>query len=243
MRNSRGKAPQGPVPRTREIVAGGLAALLLAVGVSACGTSGTASGTPQTPSSSSQQSSESSKRSLKSTDDAKPKKSTQSLPLGSSTGKQSGTDQGSSKSSSALCQASELTARLTAGSGGGAGSIYPYLVLTNKGNRTCQEKGFPGVSLQAGGRQIGAAANRDRTVAPKLLTLKPGQSAYSELAIVNADNFDASACTPVQADSMVVYPPDQRESLRISTKDYKGCSASATTILTVRALQAGTGED
>ncbi len=169
----------------------------------------------------------------------KPEKAQEHSVLGTS---RSATSSPSPTPSSKMCRASELTARLSEGAGAGAGSQYPYLVLTNTGTRTCIERGFPGVSLQANGTQIGAAANRDASIAPRTLHLKPGQSAYSELAIVNAANYPSAHCSPQQADSMVVYPPDQRESIRIPTSQFTGCASRDNTILTVRALQAGRGE-
>lgn len=51
-----------------------------------------------------------------------------------------------------------IVAVLTMDGGGGVGSSYPYLVLTNSGSADCSVTGYPGVSLAAGGTQIGAAA-------------------------------------------------------------------------------------
>src|SRR4051812_3746340 len=46
---------------------------------------------------------------------------------------------------------------------GAAGSVYTPLVLTNVGPRTCELRGFPGVSYVAGddGHQVGPAAVMD----------------------------------------------------------------------------------
>lgn len=236
--------------RTARVVASVLTTSLLMMGLSACGNNSGSSTPSATQSDSSQvqpksDTSSSSSQRQKSEDQktmeqhSKPEKSTQHSFLGTS---HSATSSPSSQPSSKMCMTSELTARLSQGAGAGAGSQYPYLILTNAGSRTCIERGFPGVSLQIGGKQIGAAANRDSMIAPHTLTLRPGQSAYSELAIVNADNFQSSQCSPQQADSMVIYPPDQRESIRIATTQFKGCANQNNTILTVRALQAGRGE-
>lgn len=137
------------------------------------------------------------------------------------------------------CTTKELTAKLTQGAGGGAGSSYPYLVLTNSGSRTCTLRGYPGVSLRHGDTQIGAAAERDRTVSASTITLQPGQSAHSALRIVNAGNFDASDCTPTAADTMLVYPPDQKESISIDATGITGCANSDTQILYVQVFQQG----
>lgn len=151
----------------------------------------------------------------------------------------SGTQAQSSTQRSQMCTTGELQARLAFGGGSGAGSAYPYLVLTNKGNRTCLERGYPGVSLQANGRQIGAAANRDTSVAPVSIQLKPGESAHSELQIVNAANIAPNACSQKQADSLLVFPPDQTQAISISTTDYVGCENMSSSIIRVRPLQPG----
>lgn len=140
-----------------------------------------------------------------------------------------------------MCASSDLTATLTMGGGGGAGSSYPYLVLTNSGSADCSVTGYPGVSLAAGGTQIGAAAERDDSVAPQTIVLKPGESAHSALRITNADAFDADTCNAQQADSLVVYPPDQTQAITVATSDYKGCANADTKIITVRALEPGDG--
>lgn len=144
-----------------------------------------------------------------------------------------------SAAASDTCTTKELTAKLTQGAGGGAGSSYPYLVLTNSGSRTCTLRGYPGVSLRHRDTQIGAAAERDRTASASTITLQPGQSAHSALRIVNAGNFDASDCTPTAADTMLVYPPDQKESISIDATGITGCANSDTQILYVQVFQQG----
>lgn len=160
----------------------------------------------------------------------------------SSTASASSPSASSSSASAAVssaCTTKELTAKLTQGAGGGAGSSYPYLVLTNSGSRTCTLRGYPGVSLRHGDTQIGAAAERDRTVDASTITLQPGQSAHSALRIVNAGNFDSSACTPTDADTMLIYPPDQKESISIDATGITGCANSDTQILYVQVFQQG----
>lgn len=139
------------------------------------------------------------------------------------------------------CSSDELSAKLTFGSGSGAGSSYPYLVLTNTGSRSCTVRGYAGVSLLAKGKQIGAAATMDSSVSPTTVRLQPGQSAHAELRIVHADLFDSSACSPITADTLMVYPPDQTKALTIPLKGkgYIGCSNPNTKILTVRPFQRG----
>lgn len=139
------------------------------------------------------------------------------------------------------CTAAQLTASLTQGQGGGAGSVYPYLVLTNSSENTCTIKGYPGVSLRAGDQQIGAPAERDASVPAKTITLKKGESAHAALQITQAGNYDSATCSPKQATSMMIYPPNQKESLSIATSDYTGCASSSVKLLTIRAFEKGKG--
>lgn len=120
--------------------------------------------------------------------------------------------------------------------------MYPNLVLTNTGDVTCTVEGYPGVSLiDADGDQIGAAATREETDTPVAISLKPGDSAYSELQITNADMFDEETCNPTAATALRVYPPDQTDSLTVNAS-YMGCANEETPIITVRALVHGSGE-
>lgn len=102
--------------------------------------------------------------------------SSQSSKEPSESSNSSGTDEKKAEASGVTaCTTSQLTASLTQGQGGGAGSVYPYLVLTNSSEKTCTIKGYPGVSLHAGSKQIGAPAERDKSVAVKTITLKKGE--------------------------------------------------------------------
>ncbi|KFJ07166.1 hypothetical protein BTHE_0922 [Bifidobacterium thermophilum] len=160
-------------------------------------------------------------------------------PSASSSSPSASASSSASAAVSSACTTNELTAKLTQGAGGGAGSSYPYLVLTNSGSRTCTLRGYPGVSLRHGDTQIGAAAERDRTVDASTITLQPGQSAHSALRIVNAGNFDSSDCTPTTADTLLIYPPDQKESISIDATGVTGCANSDTQILYVQVFQQG----
>ena len=204
-----------------------LTAMLLAGSLCACGST---SGDGASPSASS--SSPAASQSPSSTASAPSPSASSSSPSASASAS-------ASAAVSSACTTKELTAKLTQGAGGGAGSSYPYLVLTNSGSRTCTLRGYPGVSLRHGDTQIGAAAERDRTVDASTITLQPGQSAHSALRIVNAGNFDSSACTPTAADTMLIYPPDQKESISIDATGITGCANSDTQILYVQVFQQG----
>lgn len=146
-------------------------------------------------------------------------------------------------SSSSTCTSDDLEARLATGSGGGAGHLYPILVLENTGSRACTTGGYPGVSFVGGGNgtQLGDVARRDTAVEPQVLTVEPGASVHAELDITQADNYSPDACRPTDADGLRIYPPDQDQALFIATTDYRACSLAGTSLITVRALQAGDG--
>ena len=140
------------------------------------------------------------------------------------------------------CLAGQLTATLSAGAGGGAGHIYPFLVLTNKGSTACTVKGYPGVSFvgNGNGTQLGAAATREAAgITITTLTLAPGQSAHSQLSITVAGNYDPTTCKPKAADGLRVYPPDETHSLFIASTAYTACQNASIVLILVRPLQAG----
>jgi len=140
------------------------------------------------------------------------------------------------------CVAAQLTATLGAGTGGGAGHQYPYLVLTNKGSTPCTVTGYPGVSFvgNGNGTQLGAPAARDAGgIAITTLTLAPGAAAHAQLDIVNAGNFDASTCNPKAADGLRVYPPDDTSALFVAATGFTACQNASVIVIHVRPLQAG----
>ena len=98
---------------------------------------------------------------------------------------------------------------------GAAGSVYVPLVLTNIGGRTCELRGFPGVSYVAGndGHQVGPAAAMSGPRGE--VVLKPGAAAAAQLQLVNVANFDAGLCRPTPVRGLRVYPPGDTTSLFI----------------------------
>ena len=140
------------------------------------------------------------------------------------------------------CLTGQLTATLGAGAGGGAGHMYPVLVLTNKSNAACTVKGYPGVSFvgSGNGTQFGAAASRDAGgIAVTTLTLAHGESAHSQLNITVAGNYDPATCKPKAADGLRIYPPDETHSLFIASTAYTACQNASIVLIQVRPLQAG----
>jgi hypothetical protein len=139
------------------------------------------------------------------------------------------------------CATAGLKATIGSGEGAAGSSYYP-VDLTNNSGTTCTLQGYPGVSFVtgAGGSQIGAAATRNDTVPPALVTLAAGQTVHATLQVVNASNYPSSKCKIVQAHWLRVYPPGQFNPLYISFSA-PTCSggANATGILSVQAVQPG----
>ena len=115
------------------------------------------------------------------------------------------------------CNADELTLSLTAGDGGGAGTLNQVLVLTNSGKRTCTLKGFPGVSLvNDNGNQIGSPADRSKNYTEKSLSLKPAATAKATISYSNSANFGDGVCK-TGATKLRVYPPNDTGYLSIAS--------------------------
>jgi Protein of unknown function (DUF4232) len=125
----------------------------------------------------------------------------------------------------ANCATSELKGSLGQGEGA-AGSVYAPLILTNVGSRTCELRGFPGVSYVAGddGHQVGPAATMSGPRGGEVV-LKPGAAAAAQLQLVNVANFDAAACQPTPVRGLRVYPPGDTGSLYIERAG-TGCAAT-----------------
>jgi hypothetical protein len=125
---------------------------------------------------------------------------------------------------------------------GAAGSSYYPIDFTNNSGASCTLHGYPGVSFVTGqgGSQIGAAAVRDATSVPALVTLAPGATAHATLQVVDANNYPSSKCTIVKAHWLKIYPPDQFTALYVSFSA-QTCSGgvNATHILSIQTVQPG----
>jgi len=108
----------------------------------------------------------------------------------------------------APCAASQL--QLTIGpENGTAGSLYYPVQFTNTSAVSCTLYGYPGVALVTapGGSIVGAAAVRDPTFRPTLVTIAPGGVAHAPLQVVLAANYPPPLCDPATAGWLQVYPP------------------------------------
>ena len=146
-----------------------------------------------------------------------------------------------SAGASASAAASGSVAATTGGAGGGAaGSFYSVIGFTNTSNAACTLYGYPGVSLTtASGAQIGAAATRDATAAPRLVTLAPGATANAELRMTDPTVYSAGKCQPTTSAFLKIYPPNQTQPVQIS---FRGptCASIAIKMLSIGVVTAGT---
>lgn len=134
------------------------------------------------------------------------------------------------------CTAGGLVAWLDTDGNGAAGSVYYSLELTNLSGHSCTLAGYPGVSgVNISGSMLGTAAARAATPTPHTITLRNGASATSVLRIVDVGALSSSACRPVTAAGLRVYPPNT-SSAKFVPFPFAACSRSGPVYLTVRAV-------
>jgi hypothetical protein len=126
---------------------------------------------------------------------------------------------------------------------GAAGSAYVTIRLTNTGPTSCTTQGYPGVSLvgHGDGTQLGAAADRDRSVTPARVQVAAGGHTSFVVRVGQAANYDAAKCRPVAADGFRVYLPGETSALFLRASDLTGCADSTVHLLSVRPVGATAG--
>lgn len=155
-------------------------------------------------------------------------------------GSAGGSSSGTGSSSAAGCSTARLKASL-GDSEGAAGSDYTVIDFTNTGSTSCTLYGYPGVSLDNSGGQIGAAATRDPSHgAPKQVTLAPGAVANAIVRVTNAQNYPSGTCSPDAASFLKIYPPNQTASIDVPYKS-TGCQKSSVKLLTITVIASGAG--
>ena len=125
------------------------------------------------------------------------------------------------------CASSALTAHVDLAQGGAAaGSTYVPIDFTNTSGSACTMDGYPGVSFVRGpsGGQLGNPASRNPAAAPAMVTLAPGGIAHAILQVGEAGNYSQSACTPVTAHWLKIFPPNQVSAI-YARYDVQACSA------------------
>jgi hypothetical protein len=153
-------------------------------------------------------------------------------------------------SASAGAQATATTPRCTTGKlavwlgvgGGGAGAgstVYP-VEFTNLSDHACTLYGFPGVSAESAGHQVGSAAQRDHAVPAQTVTLGPRGTAHAQLRITDVSAIPPATCKPVTADGLTVYPPGAFTAAEIPFR-FRACSATGPAFLSVQTVQPRVG--
>jgi len=125
------------------------------------------------------------------------------------------------------CASSALTAHVDLGQGGAAaGSTYVPIDFTNTSGSACTMDGYPGVSFvrSPSGAQLGNPASRNPAAPPAMVTLAPGGIAHAILQVGEAGNYSQSACTPVTAHWLKIFPPNQVSAI-YARYDVQACSA------------------
>ena len=140
------------------------------------------------------------------------------------------------------CFASELTVWLGSPADAAAGSAYYDLELSNTSRSTCALFGFPGVSANNGGGQLGSAARRDHSRPERLVVLRPGATSHVILQVADVGNYPVTVCKPVRAQNLRVYPPGAFASIEMPFQGAFGaCSRRGPVYLQVTPVMAGTG--
>lgn len=154
----------------------------------------------------------------------------------------------SAVASAAGCATSVLKVAVDTSQGGGAaGSVYYPISFTNTSGSTCTLYGYPGVSFTSGpgGSQIGRPASRNPAGPPVTVTLAPGTVAHATVQVAQAANYPRSACKPVTAHWLKIYPPNQTAPLYIRFTT-QACSrkvlAGGGSQLSIYAMRRGPGQ-
>lgn len=140
------------------------------------------------------------------------------------------------------CTTSALEVWLGVGGGGGAaGSISYPMEFTNVSKRTCHLFGFPGVSAETGGAQLGSPAGRDHSAPKNTVILRPGTTAHAVLRITDTSVFTPpETCKGVVADGLKVYPPGAFNSATIQFR-LRACAVKGPVFLHVTPVQPRVG--
>jgi hypothetical protein len=139
------------------------------------------------------------------------------------------------------CKTPGLVVWLGVGSGGAqaGGIVYP-LEFTNVSGHTCQLYGFPGVSAERAGSQVGSAAGRDHSVPARTVTLRNRATAHTFVQITNVTAFPPTSCKAVTASGFSVYPPGAVTAAEIPFR-FRACSAKGPVFLSVQTVQPRVG--
>lgn len=100
--------------------------------------------------------------------------------------------------------------------------------------------GYPGISLRDSSfAQIGAAATRDASRAPQLVTLAPGATANTSFGLTDSSVYPTSTCRPEGTSYLMIYPPNQTQSYELPYSGGTTCANSSIKMLRVEAVAPG----
>jgi Protein of unknown function (DUF4232) len=144
-----------------------------------------------------------------------------------------------------VCQSAALRVTVdTSQAGGAAGSRYYPVDFTNTSGAPCGLYGYPGLSFVtadgSAGRQIGAAAQRDPAFGKLSVRLPAKGVAHAWLQIAEAGNYPASACRPMTAHWLRVFPPGDTAARYVDVS-FNACASASTPLLTVMPVRSGQG--
>jgi Protein of unknown function (DUF4232) len=123
-----------------------------------------------------------------------------------------------------LCETPGLVIWLDTTGNGAAGTTFYNLHLTNLSGHACTLNGFPFLyAVNLSGHQVGPRAPFRTPPSPHQVKLRNGQTATAVLGIVDTGNFPSSACRPVTAAGLRVFPPNQTRS-KLVPFPFSACS-------------------
>ena len=106
--------------------------------------------------------------------------------------------------------------------------------FTNTSGAPCGLYGYPGMSFVTAdgnaGRQIGAAAQLDPAFGDLPVRLQAGGVAHAWLQIAQAGNYPASACQPMTAHWLRVFPPGDTAATYVGVS-FGACAAASARLL------------
>jgi hypothetical protein len=131
------------------------------------------------------------------------------------------------------CETPGLVMWLDTNGSGAAGSTAYKLHFTNLSGHRCTLNGFPFVlGIGLSGHQLGRRASFDRSRPPHVVSIAAGATATAILTIKEVGDFTASACRPVTAAGLRVFPPNQTRAKTIPFP-FGACSRRGPVYMTV----------
>lgn len=112
-----------------------------------------------------------------------------------------------------LCETPGLVIWLDTNGNSAAGTTFFKLHFTNLSGHACTLNGFPFLfAVNLSGHKVGRRAVFRKPPSPHLVTLAKGKTATAVLGIVDTGVFSPTACRPVTAAGLRVFPPNQTRS-------------------------------